>query len=238
MTACIVLLISGAIALAAFLREKLRGPSLRAALAKATVSALFVALGCCGAYRAAARTGAMPLLAVFVIPGLVFGLMGDIWLDLKFVYRGDDATLTYAGFAVFGVGHMLYQLGLLLQFFERGRGLWLVLPVAGALALTAGNALLEKPMKLRYGAMKPVVIVYGFLLFLTVLLSGTLALLRGWRARALNLFFIGSVLFALSDLVLSGTYFGVGHDRPADILANYLTYYPAQFLIALSLAFL
>ena len=54
----------------------------------------------------------------------------------------------------------------------------------------------------------------------------------------LNLFFIGAVLFALSDLVLSGTYFGVGKDRPADLIANYLLYYPAQYLIALSLLFL
>jgi hypothetical protein len=50
--------------------------------------------------------------------------------------------------------------------------------------------------------------------------------------------FIGSILFAVSDLVLSGTYFGKGKDRPVDIIFNYLTYYPGQFLIAYALSFL
>ena len=62
-------------------------------------------------------------------------------------------------------------------------------------------------------------------------------MLNGWKVTTLNLFFIGGILFALSDLVLSGTYFG-GKERPVDIILNYLTYYPAQFLIALSLLYL
>ena len=62
--------------------------------------------------------------------------------------------------------------------------------------------------------------------------------IRAYTVKALMLFFIGSVLFALSDLVLSGTYFGVGKERPVDIASNYILYYAGQFLIALSLAFL
>ena len=237
MTLCIILLACGAVALALFLREKHRGPSLKAALWKSLTSALFVALAVCGWTRVSSG-GALPVLGAFVVPGLVFGLMGDIWLDLKFVYPADDTPLTYAGFATFGIGHILYQLGLILQFYVHGKPGYVLIPMGLAILLTAGNTLMEKPMKLRYGQMKPVVIAYGFLLFLTVLLSGSLALLHGWRESTLNLFFIGAVLFAVSDLVLSGTYFGEGKDRPVDIVLNYLSYYPAQFLIALSLAFL
>ncbi len=237
MTVCIVLLICGAAALALFLREKLRGPTLRAAIWKSVTSALFVALAV-SAWVHAAAGGTLPILGAFVVPGLVFGLMGDIWLDLKFVYVRDDAPLTYAGFAVFGVGHILNQLGLLFQFYVHGKPGWVLVPMGLALLLTLGNVALEKPMKLRFGTMKPVVLAYGFLLFLSVLLSGSLALLHQWKETALNLFFFGAVLFALSDLVLSGTYFGEGKDRPVDIVMNYLTYFPAQFLIALSLAFL
>ena len=51
------------------------------------------------------------------------------------------------------------------------------------------------------------------------------------------MFFIGSVLFAASDLILSGTYFSEGRERPVDITSNYICYYAAQFLIAYSLAF-
>ena len=237
MTVCIVLLICGAAALALFLREKLRGPTLRAAIWKSVTSALFVALAV-SAWVHAAAGGTIPVLGAFVVPGLVFGLMGDIWLDLKFVYPHDDAPLTYAGFATFGVGHILYQLGLLFQFYVHGKPGWVLVPMGLALLLTVGNVALEKPMKLRFGTMKPVVLAYGFLLFLSVLLSGSLALLHQWKETALNFFFAGAVLFALSDLVLSGTYFGEGKDRPVDIVMNYLTYFPAQFLIALSLAFI
>lgn len=100
------------------------------------------------------------------------------------------------------------------------------------------NLALEKPMKLRYGKLRTTVIVYGALLFSTLLLTGSLALSYGFQEKALNLLFAGAALFAASDLILSGTYFGVGKDRPVDIILNYLTYYPAQFLIALSLLFL
>ena len=200
MTLRIILLVCGAVLLALFLREKLRGPSLRAAILKSLTSALFVALACCGAFRASGG-GAGTILGPFVVAGLVFGLMGDIWLDLKYVYPADDAALTYAGFATFGVGHILYQLGLILQFYVHGRVGYVLIPLLLAMALSAGNVLMEKPMKLSYGQMKPVVLAYGFLLFLTVLLSGSLALLQRWGEPALNLFFIGAVLFALTATV-------------------------------------
>ena len=236
MLVCIILTVCGAVTLAVYVREKLRGLTLKAAMWKSVVSAIFVALAVCAWYQCAAG-GRLSVLGAFVVPGLVFGLMGDIWLDLKFVYAKDDAPLTYAGFATFGVGHILYQLGLLLQFYVHGKAPYVLIPLVLALALGFGNAFMEKPMKLRYGQMKPIVIAYGFLLFLTVLLSGSLALLHRWTETALNLFFLGAVLFAVSDLVLSGTYFGEGKDRPVDIILNYITYYPAQFLIAWSLAF-
>ena len=247
MTGCIICMICGAAALALFLRERVRRHTLKAAIVKSVVSALFVAAAVCGWTHAWAHG---PIFGAFVVPGLVLCLMGDIWLDLKFVYLADDAPLTYAGFASFGVGHILYQLGLILRFYASGyvtdygltrligpgRPGYVLVPMGLALVLAIGNAVMEKPMKLRYGQMKPVVIAYGFLLFFTVLLSGSLALMHEWQEPALNVFFAGSVLFAISDLILSGTYFGEGKDRPADIVLNHLCYYVAQFMIAFSVA--
>ena len=76
------------------------------------------------------------------------------------------------------------------------------------------------------------------LLFGVVGLSALIAIGRGLADPCANLFFAGAVLFALSDLILSGTYFGEGRERPVDLILNYLTYYPGQYLIALSLFFL
>ena len=232
-----ILLCAGAIALVCYIREKLRAYSLKAVYLKTLVSVLFVAVGVYGAYRSIGA-GKEALLCPFVLMGLLFGLLGDIWLDLKYVFPEKDEPFTYAGFLVFGIGHILYVAGLLLTWPPVGKPLTAILPILLALLVSAGNAVLEKPMGLRYGKMKSTVIVYGFLLFSTVTVSGTLAMTHGWQVPALNLFFVGGILFALSDLVLSGTYFGKGKDRPVDIILNYLSYYPAQFLIASSLLLL
>ena len=50
--------------------------------------------------------------------------------------------------------------------------------------------------------------------------------------------FIGGVFFAISDLILSGTYFSTGKDRPVDVITNHATYYIAQFIIASSILFI
>ena len=234
MTVCIVLLVIGALALICYVREKLRAYTLRAVFWKSAVSALF----CATAVAAWQTAGGTQVLGAFTVLGLLFGLMGDIWLDLKYVYPAQDKPFTYAGFLVFGVGHVLYMAGLLLQFSRPGAAAYVLVPIALGILLGAGNALLEKPMKLHYGDMKPIVIVYGALLFAMVLLAGGLALLNGWQEPCLNLFFAGGVLFALSDLVLSGTYFGIGHEKPVDIILNYIFYYGGQFTIAISLLFL
>lgn len=232
-----ILLCTGVIALVFYIREKLRAYSLKAVYLKTLVSVLFLAVGVTGAFRCAGA-GEESLLCPFVLMGLLFGLLGDIWLDLKYVFPEKDEPFTYAGFCVFGIGHVLYIAGMLLVWAPEGKPLTVLLPFLLALLMSAGTALLEKPMGLRYGKMKPTVIAYGFLLFSTGTVSGLLAVLHGWRVPALNLIFAGGVLFALSDLVLSGTYFGTGKDRPIDIILNYLTYYPAQFLIASSLLLL
>ena len=100
----ILLLCAGAIALVWYIREKVRAYSLKTVFIKALVSMLFVALGVYGAFRSAGA--ARGVLCPFVLLGLVCGLMGDIWLDLKYVFPERDEPFTYAGFCAFGVGHL------------------------------------------------------------------------------------------------------------------------------------
>ena len=228
------LIACGAVALVLYVREKIAAYSVRAVIIKAVVSTLFIAVGILGMAVSAVNPN---LMGPFIVLGLVCGLLGDIWLDLKYVFPEHDVPFTYAGFASFGVGHVLYIAGMLDRFFPPDGLAYVLVPIVLAVVLSVGNVLLEKPMKLAYGRMKPVVVGYGALLFSTLLVSGSLALAFGWEEPALNLMFAGAILFTISDLVLSNTYFGTGHERPIDFVLNYFTYYPAQFLIATALAF-
>ena len=221
----LALIITGMIILVLYVREKIHGCTLKAVFLKTAVAVVFVSV--------AVTAGSSAAVAPFIIMGLLFGLLGDIWLDLKYVFPSQDETFTYAGFLVFGIGHILYITGLLVQYGVRA---YIAASFCFALVAAGLVVILEKPMKLSYGRMRPVVMVYGLLLFSTVAVSG--ALLLDHREPALCCIFIGSVMFAISDLILSGTFFGEGKDRPIDIIGNYIFYYGGQFLIAYSLVLL
>ena len=45
---------------------------------------------------------------------------------------------------------------------------------------------------------------------------------------------VGSILFLLSDAVLSNTFFGRGKDKPIHLFINHFLYYAGQYLIAAS----
>ena len=132
---------------------------------------------------------------------------------------------------------MMFVSGMISQYCREGHFLYIVLPLVAAALASGINLLLEKPMKLKFGEMKWTVTVYAFLLFSTPFTALSMCILTGWSSTLLIMMFVGGILFALSDLVLSGTYFGEGKDRPIDLILNYLFYYGAQFVIAFSLFF-
>ena len=104
--------------------------------------------------------------------------------------------------------------------------------------LTLSTILLEKPLRLKYGKLKKIAFCYALCLFGTCSFSLFLAIQNGFSILGLNLFLIGAILFAVSDLILSDTYFGEGKERPIDFILNYSTYYAAQFIIAFLLLFI
>ncbi|MBO4285897.1 MAG: hypothetical protein J5880_01010 [Bacilli bacterium] len=230
---CIGFIVCGAITLVAYLLEKTKRYSLRAVLIKTVVSSFFLSLAIFCSYVNEGHA-----INTFVTFGLILGLLGDIWLDLKYVYPQDDKPYTYAGFICFGVGHVMFVIGMFLQYCRDDVSfLYIVLPLVAALIAGIANLMLEKPMKLNFGEMKWTVFIYSILLFSTPFTALSLCIMKGFQNTTLLMLFIGGILFALSDLVLSGTYFGKGKDRPIDLILNYLFYYGAQFVIAFSLFF-
>jgi len=167
-----------------------------------------------------------------VLFGQVCGLLGDYWLDMKDMHTKHHDTYVFAGFTSFLIGHLFFVAGLLVTY---GFGTQTLLFIAGAgLLLCAGVLATEKPMKLKYGKFKGISAGYSFVFGVSIAAALFSWLYGGKNPQALVMA-VGLVVFLLSDLVLSGTYFGEGKDKPIDYTLNYIFYYGGQFTIALSL---
>lgn len=228
------IIVLAAIVLVFYLIEKCKAYTVKSVLIKTFVSALFLTVALYSAYH----NGGQHKMNIFIILGLFFGLTGDIWLDLKYVYPKDDKIYSYAGFIVFGIGHILFITGMYLEFFNNAHFLYILIPILIAAVIGVVNLFLAKPLKLDYKDMKWIAFVYSITLFSLPLCSASLLIVNGWNNVTLLMMFIGGILFAVSDLVLSGTYFGEGHEKPIDFILNYISYYGAQFVIAFSIFFL
>lgn len=246
----IVFLVLGLVCLTWFCYERTStGPSTSATNIKALTSVCFIAIAAASfivkdAPASAAALAAVSKFRFMVTVGLLFGLLGDIWLDLKFVFKDEKqvADVTFAGFVTFAIQHFFVITAFMLYFadYSTTKGVLIcVLPIVAGLAAGILNVLfLEKPMKLNYGRYKLISGVYGGILIGNTLLSGVLAISAGFKNVTLDMIFIGLVFFLISDLILSGTYFGEGKNRPVDVITNHVTYYIGQFIIAMSLLFL
>ena len=231
-TGYIIFAVLGVIFISVFLSMRVKKASALAAAFKSLTSVCFILAWLVLAMRA-------PSVFSFCVGGgLVFGLLGDIWLDLKFCYRQDDDVLTKLGFASFAVGHFFYIAGII-----AGSKAFSAAALLCALAVGVVVALVvyfgEKVMKLHYGSFKLISTLYGGLLFFMTAFAIFSALFGGVSEhKHLLVLGIGGVLFAVSDLILSGTYFGEGKNRPVDIITNHVSYYAAQFIIALSVLYI
>lgn len=233
MFAPILIICLGFIALCLFLFEKIRKYSAKEVIIKSIVSTLFIALAVYSDFKSEHHT-----FGTYVIVALVFGLLGDIWLDLKFAFPEQEKTFTYAGFFAFAIGHILYIAGMITCF--HGDGWWWNLLAAIGFGLLGGLVviLLERPLKLTYGKYKWIVYLYSSILLAMLATTFLTTLSQIFQFAAFNMLFAGGILFVISDLILSGSYFGIGKTRPVDLITNAFTYYIAQYLIAFSLFFI
>ena len=198
-------------------------------LLKTVSSLLFILLGVFGILLK--NPGSYALLAA---AGLVCGLVGDIFLDLKFVYPQDETLHTFTGFGAFMLGHLFY-IGFML--FAYGPSL-LSAGIACGAGVIVGIAIYATPklMKLDYGKYRSISSIYAGLLVFVTVYALCLELMCG-HSTAKLLFFIGLVLFLVSDLILSQIYFGNEKNTTVNKILNHATYYAGQILIASSLWF-
>ena len=229
----IVFITLGMLFLGYFLIEKLKGYCLKETLIKSVASLLFIAVATVSLVSKSSTN-----LPLFVLFGLICGLAGDILLELKYVYRSYERHFTYSGFVAFMIGHVFYMSGLCMEFYHGEGILYIILPFVIGILMSVGNIILEKPMKFNFGEYRLVVFIYGCFLFSFAALVVSLNIATGFNSTTLFVLIGAAVFFVVSDLILSGTYFAKGKDRPIDLILNAVTYYVAQYLIAFSLFFL
>ena len=146
---------------------------------------------------------------------------------------------TVLGFIAFAIGHLFYLLGLFIYFFDYGMSvLYIIIPLIVTAVLMTATLLMEKISKIRYLKMKPYVIAYSFFLFFTTSMYMSTAIQGNFQITTIAIMAIALVLFAISDLILNNTYFAPGFNGPVFVITNHVTYYIAQFMIALSLFYL
>ncbi len=176
-------------------------------------------------------------LGAFTIGGACFGLLGDLVLDLKYSKLNDADRCTKLGFWTFLIGHIFYSIAMVSVY-----GIELTNIICVAIGIIAGIAIAlvsEKVMKLEYGKFKSITILYTAVLCMTLGFAGGYTITESYTLHSV-LLNIGFALFVLSDAFLAGIYFSKNEkDRTSRtaIVLNHLTYFAAQYIIALSLAF-
>ena len=176
-------------------------------------------------------------LGAFTVGGACFGMLGDIVLDLKYSKLNDADRCTKLGFWTFLIGHIFYSIAMVSVY-----GIELTNIVCVAIGIIAGiiiAVLTEKVMKLEYGKFKKITILYTSVLCMTLGFAGGYTITENYSLHSV-LLNIGFALFVLSDAFLAGLYFSKKEkDRTnrTAIVLNHATYFAAQYIIALSLAF-
>lgn len=169
-----------------------------------------------------------------IIMGGALGLVGDILLDLKGIYKQHESIYLKGGFIFFLVGHIFYICAVVYSLKIK----WWIVLLAAVVSAVIGivTVAMANVMKVHYGAYRKIVAVYVAFLAMTMVISIVSVFLSSFQ-KGYIIMAVGSVLFLLSDVVLSNTFFGRGKDKPHHFFINHFLYYAGQYLIAASVMF-
>ncbi|MDD4840255.1 MAG: lysoplasmalogenase [Clostridia bacterium] len=240
------LLAIGILATALFLYVRIKKGGLPGTLTKTLASVFFILTG---AVAFIANPNCDRVFGLLILVGLVFGLIGDILLDLKYCYPQDNELYTFSGMGAFALGHISYLTAVYYTFYT-GNLVTLLVPIAVATVIACLVVFGGPMLGMKYGKFKVPALVYAFLL--TFMLTANIIFLivtpgvtAFWIIMA-----IGGLMFIASDLALSQTYFVykkqidetgneveklVYENKPGFVIFIHVTYYAAQFLLAMAL---
>lgn len=192
-----------------------------AVILKGTASLCFVVLG----FLLAGSSRAAGLICV----GLVLGCIADVLLNLRYVFPAKGQLIFLVGILVFLAGHVMYLVAVM----GMAASPWIC--VAAAVVLTA----LLMVWIFRQITAKVAFKIFGVVYIGAIVLLNCVAFanLVCSPSAFTAVFFAGSLLFLISDIVLILNTFGKETKQSLRV-TNVSLYYVGQLLIALSLKFL
>ncbi|MBQ8227714.1 MAG: hypothetical protein IJZ88_01740 [Clostridia bacterium] len=199
---------------------------------KTVTSCLFVAVGIAAMI---ANPDAVLSYGLMVIAGGVFGLLGDIFIELKWIQPQNSNTFLTFGFVTFMVQHVLLVAAVFIHY-----PMTLVnalVSLTAPLAVLLLSSVAVKITKMDMGKFKVLSNSYGALASMTFSV-GFMTMTNYGMELSQILFFAGAVSFFVSDLVLSQIFFTEKGCNRLFVVLNHITYYGAQILIASSLFFM
>lgn len=226
-----VCLVLGIISVVVFIRLRVEAVGIKALAVKVVAGVFYIFV----AMIASAQVG-YPVFGMLIAAGQIFGLLGDIFLDQKYMHEEQGTCYTHMGFSVFAIGHLLFIVGLILHY--ECSFIEVIIGLVGALLITGFVVLTEKPFGLNYGKMRLDVTTYSLIIGMSTMMPLSLFIFRGFEGTQLFIFFGGMIAFLISDLVLSQIYFAKGQNNSRNVIVNYVFYYGAQYIIAASILFL
>lgn len=172
---------------------------------------------------------------LWIIIGGVFGLLGDVYLDQKWIHLESMENYLRMGFFVFAIGHIFY---IVATIETADLGIKdMLFPALIAVGFPVLNVLLSKPLKQDFGKFGAFVFCYGMVLSFMVALSG-MAYYKT-ESKAFLIYLIAGLFFFVSDIILSAIYFTRDGKKVtvARFILNIIAYYVAQYLIAITTYF-
>ena len=211
---------------AAFILVENRKKYVPAVILKGSAAMVFIIIG-----ALSAQLTSNPNFAKLVVIGLILGGIGDVLLNLRFVFEKSAQKIFLMGIASFLCGHIMYLAALILL-----SNNLLVSLICGVIAA----ALLLRWIFSKIGEVQKVFKIFGYVYIGAIVLMTAAAignLVSNPGSMGALLFVMGAVLFTASDVIMIFNTFG-GTQKFSMRAANLSLYYLGQLLIAISLQFI
>lgn len=218
----IFLMLTGAVLQGIFIAVEHKERYIAADILKGAAAACFVIVGVTGYLTKTTDSFGLKLMI-----GLIFGMVGDILLNLRFVVgeaKGQKVFLL--GIVSFLVGHILYLAALIPLTGHVGACVCIGGVIAAMLLAYIFKTMDVKPAFKIFG-----VFYLGAVIIMTVIAVDVAIVMQNIRSIE---YAIGAVLFMVSDIVLIFNTFS-GKTKFSMRIANLSLYYIGQMMIALCL---